>query len=92
MFLFTVHHVILQHNNIPTQCKFIYEEVEKEMVRVVAAIRAQIAPVTQLLLKLWSLRGKSTGLLDTCSQVEQLLQQAAQERNKLLVSLTSAVS
>jgi len=83
---------IFQHSNIPIQCKFIYEEVEKEMIRVVAAIRAQLAPVTQLLLKLWALRGKSSSLLDTCSRVEQLLQQAVQERSRLLMALSTTVS
>ena len=79
----------MQKDLIQSLCKGISEDCVKEISRITQIIKDQLVPFNNALKDVWSLKIRSSVVLDVCKAVDQLLGQVSQERNLVLKSLSS---
>lgn len=80
---------ILQKDHIQTLCSSICKDCIAEIAKVTQVIKTQLVPFSDALNKIWSLRKRATDVLETCSGLNQLLVDVAQERSVILRSLST---
>ena len=81
--------LFLQKDQIQGMCSDVCKDSIEEISRVTNIIKNQLIPFSDALTRMWSLRKKSTTILESCTAVNELLHQVSQERSSVLQSCST---
>ncbi len=74
---------------IQSLCKGISDDSSKRISQVTNHVKVQLAPFSEVLVKVWSLREKSSTIFEICVAANEILGKVSQERSMILRSLST---